>query len=400
VTGGLVTDREAVEDRVPWNESCLVKERMSFLTQVNESDESFAALCRQYGISRKTGYKWVNRFEQEQDKSLLNRHPLAASHPCRVPDVVVDAIVAARKEHPYWGPKKLKAWLTQTRPEQAWPASSTIGDKLEDHGLIRPRRRRIRVPMSLDPLAPVGHANETWCVDFKGHFELGDKTRCYPLTVTDQYSRYLLKCEGLAEPKFEPVKAQFELSFAEFGLPQRIRSDNGPPFASVAVGGLSKLSVWWIQLGIAPERIEPGKPQQNGRHERMHRTLKQETANPPSHSMVEQQRIFDRFRGVFNGERPHEALGQKPPSSRYCTSARPLRKLEPPVYPPSMKVHRIDAAGRLKFFGRQYLLTLALAGQPVGLEPIDEDTWELYYGPILLAEMHVRNKQARLERVG
>ena len=390
----------AAEDRVPWKEICLVKERMSFLTQVNESDESFAALCRQHGISRKTGYKWVNRFEQGQDVSLANRQPLAASHPCRVPDAVVDLIVAARKEHPYWGPKKLKAWLEQTRPEQAWPAPSTIGDKLQEHGLVRPRRRRIRVPMSLDPLAPVGAPNETWCVDFKGHFELGDKTRCYPLTVTDQYSRYLLKCEGLVEPKFEPVKVQFERVFREFGVPQRIRSDNGPPFASVAVGGLSKLSVWWIQLGILPERIEPGQPQQNGRHERMHKTLKQETANPPSRSMVEQQRIFDRFRGVFNDERPHEALGQKPPSSRYCTSARALpSKLEPPAYPTSMKVHRVDASGRLSFFGTYHQLTSVLAGQSVGLEAIDEDTWELFYGPILLAEMHVRNKRARLERV-
>lgn len=390
----------AAEARVPWKEICLVKERMSFLTQVNESDESFAALCRQHGISRKTGYKWVARFEQEQDKSLLNRQPLAASHPDRIPETLVDIIVAARKEHPYWGPKKLKAWLEQTQPNRAWPAASTIGDKLSDRGLIRPRRRRIRVPMSVDPLGPVSHANETWCVDFKGHFELGDKTRCYPLTVTDQHSRYLLKCEGLVEPKFEPVKAQFERAFAEFGLPLRMRSDNGPPFASVAVGGLSRLSIWWIQLGIVPERIEPGQPQQNGRHERMHKTLKQETANPPSPSMVEQQRIFDRFRAVFNDERPHEALGQRPPSSRYCTSARSLpHKLQAPVYPSSMTVRRIDGSGRLTFFGT-HKLTQALAGQPVGLEPIDDDTWELYYGPMLLAEMHVRDKRARLQRVG
>ena len=238
---------------------------------------------------------------------------------------VVDIIVATRKEHPYWGPEEAQG-VAQADVDRSkrGPQSSTIGDKLQDHGLIRPRRRRVRAPMSLDPLAPAQLPNETWCVDFKGHFELGDKTRCYPLTVTDQYSRYLLTCEGLTEPKFEPVKRQFERAFREFGVPQRIRSDNGPPFASVGLGGLSKLSVWWIQLGIVPERIEPGQPQQNGRHERMHKTLKQETANPPSASIVEQRRVFDRFRDVFNDERPHEALGQKPPTSRYCTSARAL----------------------------------------------------------------------------
>ena len=204
----------------------------------------------------------------------------------------------------------------------------------------------------------------------------------------------------MTEPKFSPVQKQFELAFREYGLPQRIRSDNGPPFASVGLGGLSQLSVWWIQLGIVPERIEPGQPQQNGRHERMHKTLKEETANPPAASPVEQQRVFDRFRHVFNDERPHEALGQRTPASRYCTSHRAWPdKPRSPAYPDSMKVRRVDTSGRLSFKGIHKLSTV-LAEEPVGLEPIDEDTWELYYGPVLLAEIHIRNKQARLERIG
>jgi transposase InsO family protein len=316
-----------------------------------------------------------------------------------VSDERADVIVALRKEHPYWGPKKLLAWLEQHQPEQAWPAASTMGDVLQRNGLIRPRRKRVRAPMSVDPLAPTNQSNDTWCVDFKGHFPLGDKMRCYPLTMTDQHSRYLLKCEAMTEPKFLPVQHQFELAFREYGLPQRIRSDNGPPFASVGLGGLSQLSVWWIQHGITPERIEPGQPQQNGRHERMHKTLKEETANPPAACLVDQQRVFDRFRHLFNDDRPHEALGQRTPASRYCTSHKAWpNKPCSPTYPDSMKVRRVDGSGRLCFQGT-HKLSMCLAGEPVGLEPIDEDTWELYYGPVLIAELHVRNKQARIERV-
>jgi putative transposase len=383
---------------MPWNEICSMDERMKFLVEINESDDSLSALCRRFGISRKTGYKWIERYEKAGPAGLVDRRPLARSHPDRVPDVLVDTLVATRKEHPFWGPKKILAWLEEKQPEQDWPAASTISDKLKAHGLIRPRRRRIRAPMSLDPLAAVDQPNDTWCTDFKGHFALGDKTRCYPLTLTDQHTRYLLKCEGLTEPRFEAVRPHYELAFREYGMPSRMRSDNGPPFASLAMGGLSRLSVWWIQLGIVPERIEPGKPQQNGRHERMHRTLKQETANPPCASMLEQQRRFDAFRHRFNDERPHEALGQKTPASRYDSSRCAFPdKLRAPVYPETMTIRRIDASGRLTFHGTHPLCGL-LAGQCVGLEPVDEDTWEVFYGPVLLANVHVRQKKGRLER--
>jgi transposase InsO family protein len=377
---------------MPWKEICSMDARMSFLVQVNESEESFAALCRRFEISRKTGYKWVERFEEKGAAGLLDRRPLACSHPNRVSEQQIDALVAVRRDYPFWGPRKILTWLEDHRPEQTWPAPSTIGDKLKIRGYIRPRRRRLRVPMSLDPLAAADLPNDTWCVDFKGHFALGDKTRCYPLTLTDQHTRYLLQCEGMTEPRFLPVQQHLTRAFREYGMPHRIRSDNGPPFASLGWGGLSSLSVWWIQLGVTPERIEPGKPQQNGRHERMHRTLKEETASPPSDTLCEQQRVFDRFRGTYNDDRPHEALGQRTPASRYTSSHR--------TFPDkTMKVLRVDARGRFGFFG-EHRLTKALAGQPIGLEPIDEDTWDLFYGPVLLGALHVRNRKARLEREG
>jgi putative transposase len=365
---------------------------------VNESDESLAALCRRFGISRKTGYKWIERYEQGGPEGLLDRRPLAHTHPDRVADTVVDAVLEVRKQYPFWGPKKILAWLENRRPEETWPAASTIGDKLKTYGLIRPRRRRLRVPMSLDPLAAADSPNDTWCIDFKGNFVLGDKTRCYPLTLTDQYTRYLLLCEGMTEPRFEPVQRYLTRAFREFGMPRRIRSDNGPPFASLGWGGLSRLSVWWIQLGVMPERIEPGKPQQNGRHKRMHKTLKEKTANPPGASALEQQRVFDRFRGTFNDDPPHEALGQKTPGSRYACSHRAFPdKLRAPLYPETMLVRRVDSHGRFAFFG-SHQLTATLAGQPVGIESIDEDTSDLFYGPVLLGTLHVRNRKARLER--
>jgi transposase InsO family protein len=374
--------------------------RMSFLVQVNESDESFSALCRRFGISRKTGYKWCGRYEAYGPSGLEDRSPVAVHSPHAVAAEQVDIIVGLRKEHPFWGPKKLLGWLKDHRSDKSWPAASTMGDVLKRNGLIRPRRRRVRAPMSMDPLAPTHQANDTWCVDFKGHFALGDKSRCHPLTVTDQYSRYLLKCEALTEPTLPPVKHHFELAFREYGMPERIRSDNGPPFATVGLGGLSDLSIWWIKLGILPERIEPGQPQQNGRHERMHKTLKQEATQPPGASLAEQQRIFDRFRRGYNDERPHEALGQKPPSSRYCTSPRAFPdKPRSPEYPESSHVRRLDDHGRLHWHGK-HLVARCLAGEPVGIEPVDEDTWELRYGSVLLAELVVKNKQLRLERVG
>ena len=383
-----------------WKEICPMDERMKFIAACIEETESHAALCRRYGISRKTGYKWIARYEAQGAAGLAERRPVARQSPHKVPGELADAVVGLRKEHPTWGPKKLRAVLLKNEPQTVWPAASTMGDLLKTYGMIRPRRRRIHVAAAMNPLNPCAHANDVWCVDFKGHFALGDRSRCYPLTLTDAYSRYLLKCEVLVEARSALVRRQFELAFIEFGMPWWIRSDNGAPFASLAVGGLSKLSVWWIQLGIRPERIEPGKPQQNGRHERMHRTLKQDATQPPSHTGAEQQRRFDLNRREFNELRPHEALGQTTPATHYEPSRRPYpRELVPPSYGDDCRVRWLDAGGKMSWHGRGVVVGAVLANQPVGIRQVSPSTHEAWYGPILLGTLDDKDKVPRLRPI-
>jgi putative transposase len=296
---------------VPWKESRAMDERVRFIAAIHEDPRgNFTQLCERFGISRNKGYKWLARYKELGPSGLEDRAPVARSCPHKTDDAIADRVVAERKDHPHDGPKKLRQRMLD-KGELAIPAASTIGEILHARGLIRPRRARLRVPPSPNQLDPCAEPNDVWCIDFKGHFALGDKTRCDPLTLTDAATRYLLKCEALTQTHEAPVRAELERAFREFGLPKKIRSDNGPPFASKALGGLSRLSVWWIQLGILPERIEPGKPQQNGRHERMHRTLGEQTAKPPRETIPEQQRAFDYFRRDYNEERPHEASGRR-----------------------------------------------------------------------------------------
>jgi transposase InsO family protein len=329
---------------------------------------------------------------------LEDRPPIAKRLPHATPDDVLARIIELRKEHPTWGPKKLHGWLVERGLPV--PSPSTVGHLLKRHGLVKPRRRRVRTPPCVEPLALGSQPNDVWCVDFKGHFALGDKTRCHPLTLTDHASRYLLKCEALTEPTEAAVATHFDRAFHEFGVPERMRSDNGAPFATKALGGLSTLSIRWIKLGIVPERIEPGHPEQNGRHERMHKTLKAETASPPSANLCEQQRAFDRFRHVYNDERPHEALKQKPPASRYECSRRPVPHApKSPEYPDSMQTRRLDGSGRLKFKGHVTLLTKLLANEPVGLDPLDDESWEIFFGPVSIAELRIRGKEVTVSRI-
>ncbi len=383
---------------MPWKETCFMDERVRFIAAVAEAEEnrseSFAAVCRRFGISRRAGYKWIKRYERDGVDGLKNQPRAPHRCPHRTPDHVRDALIELRKEFAHWGPKKLRDVLLQRQPQWHLPAPSAIGAILKGAGLIRPPRRRVRTPPSLVPLAAGEAPNDLWCVDFKGHFALGDGSRCHPLTLTDHVTRYLLKCEALAQPRLPAVRVHFERAFREYGMPLRIRSDNGPPFASTGLGGLTELSVWWIKLGILPERIEPGKPQQNGRHERMHRTLKAEATQPPAPGLADQQRVFDRFRGIYNDVRPHEALGQKTPASRYHPSHRPMpERAVSPEYPHAMKTRRLDAAGRLCLGGRPVTFCKVLAGEPVGLELIEDATWNVFYGPILLAEVRVRGRR-------
>ena len=360
---------------------------------------NIAGLCRTYQISRKTGYKWIERFRQGGLSALEDRSHAALRQPGRMPESVERRIVAARREHPSWGPKKLRAWLEAREPGSSWPAASTIGEALRRAGLVSPRRKVRRVGAGSGRLQDPQRANEVWSIDYKGQFRTGDGQWCYPLTVVDGYSRYLLACVGHRQPSGAAARASLEELFGERGLPERMRSDNGTPFASAGAGRLSQLSAWWLKLGIEVERIAPGKPQQNGRHERLHRTLKAQTARPPAADRQQQQERFDRFREEYNEERPHEALGQRPPGSVYERSGRSCpEELADPDYPGHWERRRVKKDGYVRFQGRAHFLSEALAKQLTGWVEVDEGAWEVWFGPVELALFDA--SQAKLRPLG
>ncbi len=371
---------------MPWQEVCPMEERMRFVVALLAEEESMTELCEQFGISRKTGYKLYRRYQQQGAEGLKDRSRAPQVTPWAISQAQAEAIVAVRREHPSWGPKKLRAKLGQRAPQQRWPARSTISELLRREGLSQPRkRRRGALPSHPGGLRAAVAPNEVWCIDFKGWFRTGDGARCDPLTVTDAFSRYLLCSQVVSAPDTESCRRELERVFREYGLPWVLRSDNGAPFASLGVGGLSRLSVWWVKLGILPERIEPGKPQQNGRHERMHGTLKPETAHPPAASLKAQQRRFDHFRAEFNHERPHEALGQTPPAQHYTRSPRPYpQHLEEPAYPSGYQLRRVRSNGEIKWRNELVLIGKALTNEIIGLRENDDGNAEVYFGPVAL----------------
>lgn len=371
-----------------WKETCVMEERMKFILDWRCEEWSMAQLCRDYGISRKTGYKWVARYEDDGVDGLQDRSRAHHEHPWSVGPQIEQAILDARAAHPLWGPRKLFAWLCREAPQLPWPCISTMGAILKRHGLTVPRKTRRRCSPNSQPMAACNGANEVWCADFKGWFRTQDGQPCYPLTITDGHTRFILRCQGMfPKTDFEAVKPLFEATFREYGLPAAMRTDNGPPFATTGLYGLSRLSVWWIRLGIRPDRIRPGKPQENGRHERMHRTLKAETANPPRQNRRAQQKAFDRFRDEFNNERPHEALGQQTPASHYQTSPAtfPNRLPERQTYPGHWQTRKIRGGGDMAWSGRDVYITQALTGQYIGLEPIEDGMWKVYFADVPLA---------------
>jgi transposase InsO family protein len=380
---------------MPWKETCPMDEKLRFIAACSQ-EPNLSEVCRRFEISRKTAYKWLARYDALGLDGLKDRPPIVPAPPHRLAPDLESAIVRLRKACPNWGPKKLLTLLLEAEPHKPWPAASTIGEVLKRNGLIRPRRRRVRVAPGTSPLSPCEEPNELWCIDFKGHFALGDKTRCHPLTLSDGASRFLLKCEGLAQPREKPVREHLELAFREYGLPNRIRSDNGPPFATLAAGGLSALSIWWIKLGIVPERIEPGHPEQNGRHERMHRTLKAEVA--PRKDLAEQQLAFDAFRYAYNELRPHEALGQVPPAKRYEPSRRCYPEKTAAIEYEDCKV-RWAHNGLLSWRGQAVKVgPPALSNEPVGMKQVSESEWEVYFGPVLLGRFDDRDREPVLRR--
>jgi transposase InsO family protein len=372
-----------------------MSERKRFVDLHLQGEHSIAELCRRFRISRKTGYKWLRRFFDGCELVDRSRRPLSSPH--AVARWLEEAIVDSRRQRPHWGPKKLHAVLLRANPGAELPSVSTFAAIFKRNGLVRPRRRRRQTPPSSTPFGQVTAPNSLWCVDFKGDFAVG-RTRCYPLTVTDAFSRYLIACVALRSTSGNPVRRAFEQIFDAFGLPDAIRSDNGTPFASRAVGGLSALSAWWLKLGIRHERIEPGKPQQNGRHERMHLTLKQETTLPAAHSLRAQQAVFDRFRHEFNDERPHEALGQKRPAEFYLPSTRRLP--DPPWrdfdYGDETETHRIDHRGYLHWNERRVFVSQTLAHELVAID-WHQDCWRLRFANLQLGVLRPRRSQLHFE---
>jgi len=367
-----------------WKETCAVEERMRFVIAVKEQEESFAMVCRQFGVSRRVGYKWLARYDEEGVEGLLDRSRAPLHHPQAIAKNIAERCLDVRRTHPTWGPLKVRAFLERQKPGIDWPAASTIGALFDREGLTVRRKLRRRSPPSSAPFARCGAANDVWCIDFKGWFLTGDGQRCEPLTLSDAHSRYLLRCQAMEHTDTAHVWPVLDAAFREFGLPHCLRSDNGSPFASRGAGGLSKLSVKLIKVGVMPERIAPGKPQQNGRHERMHLTLLQDTASPPARSLREQLERLHNFQRRYNEERPHQALGHATPADYYTPSPRRFDGiLREPDYSSEHNVRRVRHSGEIKWQGQTIYISEALTGEPVGLAE-DATGWTVNYGPIVL----------------
>jgi transposase InsO family protein len=371
---------------MPWKETDVLEERTRFVLDHDSEQYTMAELCRIYGVARKTGYQWVKRYEAEGLGGLPDRRYGAGNHPNQTDALVEEQILQLKYAHPSWGAKKLHGYLGTKNKGVLWPAVSTFGEILRRKGLSTPQRKRLRVPVYSQPFEKVDAANQLWCVDFKGWFLTGNGERVDPLTMTDAHSRYLLRCQDVEKTDTEHVQAIFAAAFREYGLPRTIRSDNGAPFASRAIAGISRLSIYWMKLGIQPERIKPGHPEQNGRHERMHRTLNAETADPPAADRRGQQKAFDRFRHHFNEERPHEALQQQTPASCYQSSPRVYPDRVPqPEYASNMKPKRVYPDGTFFWKGTQVFISKSLGGEWVGMEPLDDRYWKIYFATFPLA---------------
>lgn len=377
---------------MPWQELSPVDLRMRFVTDWQMGYWTMTELCTDYRISRKTGYKWVNRYEADGPRGLHDRVRRPHHRPLATAPDVIEALVALRRRHPRWGATKLLAVAARRDRHTTWPSRSTVCDLLKARGLVVPRRRRprgTRGPSS--PLAPVTTANEVWTTDFKGEFRTGDGRYCYPLTLRDSWSRFVLRCDALGGRTYEATRRRFERAFAEYGLPERLRSDNGGPFASTGLARLSRLAVWWIHLGIVPERIALGHPEQNGSHEQFHAVLKAETARPPAANAPAQQRRFARFCVEYNHERPHEALDNDVPASCYHPSPRPLpRQLPPLEYPGHLEIRRVSSIGYVSWSGAPLFLSEALAGEQIAFEEVDDGLWTIRFAAVALGRYDQR----------
>lgn len=368
---------------MPWKETNVSEEKAQFIIASMNDEWTMAELCRGFGISRKTGYKLLKRYGKEGFTGLRERSRAPHSHPNRTPEKVAMLLVEARKKHPSWGPRKLIPWLRRHHPRVQFPAASTAGDILKRHDLVKARKRQRSYEPKSQPFSEVKNPNDVWCADYKGWFRTKDGKRCEPLTIMDCHSRYLLTCQGCPSVLGEHAFEHFKKAFKKYGLPTAIRTDNGVPFSFRGIAGLSYLSVWWLKLGIIPERIDPGHPEQNGRHERMHLTLKQETAYPPEATMEAQQRAFNRFVREYNTDRPHEALGNKTPSKKYrCSTRKYPRRLRGFEYEAHLETGIVNEQGVVRWRSTPINVSIILRGERVGFEPVSERRWKVYLGPM------------------
>jgi putative transposase len=373
---------------MPWSQTTPMHQKTLFLADHLRGSHTVTELCVLYGISRKTGYKWIDRFLRRGAAGLEDRPRLPRSRPNATEPHVRHAILELRRRHPTWGAKKLLAVLARRHPDWKLPGRTVTCELLKRQGLVKTKRTRRVIGHPGKPTTSILFPNQIWCADFKGQFRMGNGRYCYPLTVTDGYSRFLLGCKGLPDTTVIGAKPVFHRLFQEYGLPQFIRSDNGVPFATNTLARLSKLSAWWVRLGVLPQLIEPGCPQQNGRHERMHRTLKAEATRPPAAAMGSQQVKFDHFRQEFNYERPHEALEQRVPAEIYQPSPRPMpNKLPPLEYPDRYEVRYVSANGGIRWNKQWVNVSSTCVGEYVGLEEIDDGIWNVYFGALKLGRL-------------
>jgi transposase InsO family protein len=368
-------------------------QRVALIADWLRNEWTITELAQRYTISRKTVYKWIDRYEEDAAEGLIERSRAPHSHGRAMRAEIRRAVLALRRSHPRWGPKKLRVILQERAPDEVWPAASAIGDLLRREGMSAPRRRtRYTVPLT-QPLAAAVAPNDVWTADFKGWFRTGDGTRCDPLTIADACSRFVLCCR-ITQPSGRGVRPWFERTFRDYGLPRALRTDNGPPFATTGAAQLSQLAVWWLKLGIQLDRIDPGHPEQNGRHERFHLTLQEETTTPPAATAAQQQRRFDRMRREFNAERPHEALGQRPPARVYLPSPRPYpARLEDPWYDATHQVRRVKRMGQIKWDGDYVFVSEAVRGEWVGIGETERGDWTVRFMHVELGRIDRKTRQ-------
>lgn len=376
---------------MPWSENTSMDARRAFILEWQSQKYQLKELSERYGVSRTTAYKWIARYEGEGEQGLQERSHAPKNAANKTSQDVEQAIVQTRLKHPSWGPKKLIWKLERWQPEMALPCRSTVAEILKRNDLVQASSRPKPVGHPGRPSLEVNKPNDSWSIDFKGQFKTRDGRYVYPLTVTDNHSRYLLACQGLPGTLLEPTQAVLSKVFKEYGLPSRLRSDNGTPFAAYSLGRLSRLSVWLIKLGVVPELIQPGRPQQNGRHERMHRTLKAETTRPPGANARAQQKKFDGWRSEFNQDRPHEAHNGLVPADIHIKSDRQMpAKLLQPVYPAHYETRLVSGNGGIRWRKNWINVSSVLTGEHIGLQEVDDGQWDVFFAYYRLGRLHER----------